>query len=106
MNRPASGTRVYSRFISHTDKKGGIIMAYKDKQRAYDYNNKFIKESYDRVNLTMPKGRKIILQNAAKASGCKSLNEFINKAIDAYIESQGIELLAPTQDTDTSESED
>ena len=32
-------------------------MAYKDKSAAIKYNNKFIAEAYDRVNLTLPKGR-------------------------------------------------
>ena len=60
-------------------------MAYKDKSKAIEYNNKFIAETYDRVNLTMPKGKKEILQSHVKAQG-KSLNGFINEAIDEKIQ--------------------
>ena len=43
--------------------------------------NDFIKNQYDRVNLTMPKGKKENVMNAAEAAG-ESLNAFINGAID------------------------
>lgn len=46
-----------------------------------DYKNKWQKENCDRVNLTVPKGKKEILQAYAKEHG-KSLNSFINEAID------------------------
>jgi len=56
-------------------------MAYKEKSQAIKYNNEFIKQSYDRINLTVPKGKKEIIQSAAKASG-ESVNSYINRAID------------------------
>ena len=43
--------------------------------------NDFIKNQYDRVNLTMPKGKKENVMNAAEAAG-ESLNAYINGAID------------------------
>ena len=46
--------------------------------------NKYIAKSYDRVNLTLPKGRKIELQAHAEKNG-ESLNGFINRAIDEQI---------------------
>ena len=49
------------------------------------YKNDYIKLSYDRVNLTMPKGKKETVKAAATASGM-SLNEYINAAIDYFIE--------------------
>lgn len=49
------------------------------------YNNKFIAEKYDRVNLTMPKGKKEIVNNHAEKKD-ESLNSFINRAIDEAIE--------------------
>lgn len=43
--------------------------------------NKFISKAYDRVNLTMPKGKKETIQAHAEARG-ESVNGFINRAID------------------------
>lgn len=45
-----------------------------------EYKNKFIKEKYDRINLTMPKGGKEELKKAAEDAG-ESVNEYINRAI-------------------------
>ena len=45
-----------------------------------EYKNNFIKENYDRVNLTLPKGNKEIIKKAAVAAG-ESMNEYINRAI-------------------------
>lgn len=56
-------------------------MAYKNKADAMAYQNKFIAEKYDRINLTVPKGRKAEVQAHAEAHG-KSVNGFINEAID------------------------
>ena len=47
--------------------------------------NKYMKENYDRINLTVPKGRKEVLAVIAAASG-QSVNAFINQAIDERIE--------------------
>lgn len=47
-----------------------------------EYRNSWIAEKLDRVNLTMPKGKKeIIKAHAAKKDG-GSVNAFINRAID------------------------
>ena len=51
---------------------------------ASKYRNDFIKQNYDRVNLTLPKGKKEQVKAAAAAAGM-SLNEFINAAVDAYM---------------------
>lgn len=59
-------------------------MAYKEKTDAYTYNNNFIKNAYDRINLTVPKGKKEIIQTAAQASG-ESVNAFINRLIDVEL---------------------
>ncbi len=48
------------------------------------YQNEFIKQKYDRINLTVPKGKKEKIKAAAKAAG-QSVNEYINSAIDSYI---------------------
>lgn len=47
--------------------------------------NKYMKENYDRVNLTLPKGKKAQVQTHAKAQG-ESLNHFIARAIDETME--------------------
>ena len=48
------------------------------------YQNEFIKQKYDRVNLTVQKGKKEKIKAAAKAAG-QSVNEYINSAIDNYM---------------------
>lgn len=50
--------------------------------------NKFIAKAYDRVNLTMPKGKKDTVQAHAAARG-ESVNGFINRAIDSQMERDG-----------------
>ena len=47
--------------------------------------NKYMKENYDRVNLTLPKGKKETISTHAKEQG-ESVNAFINRAIDHTIE--------------------
>ena len=42
--------------------------------------NKYVKNNYDRINVTMPKGRKDVIQAYAAAHG-ESVNGFINRAI-------------------------
>lgn len=43
--------------------------------------NKYIAKAYDRINLTMPKGKKDAVQIHAAQLG-ESVNAFINRAID------------------------
>ena len=45
---------------------------------------KYVKDKYDRVMLTMPKGKRETIKDAAKITGI-SLNGFINQAIDYYM---------------------
>ena len=47
--------------------------------------NKYIAKTYDRVNLTMPKGKKDLVQAHAESRG-ESVNAFINRAIDETME--------------------
>lgn len=46
--------------------------------------NKWIAKAYDRINLTVPKGKKDTIQTHAEAQG-ESVNGFINRAIDNQI---------------------
>lgn len=45
------------------------------------YQNNYIKEKYDRINLIVPKGRKEEIKEKARQQG-KSVNEYINSLID------------------------
>lgn len=47
--------------------------------------NKYIAKAYDRINLTMPKGKKDAVQDHAAQNG-ESVNAFINRAIDEAME--------------------
>ena len=49
------------------------------------WQNNYIARTYDRVNLTLPKGRKEVIQSHAAAQG-ESLNGFVNRAIDNEIQ--------------------
>lgn len=49
------------------------------------YRNNWIAEKLDRVNLTMPKGKKEKIKDAADKAGI-SLNAYINQAIDERME--------------------
>ena len=48
-------------------------------------NRKFIADAYDRINLTLPKGRKEEIKAHAESRG-ESVNGFINRAIENQIE--------------------
>lgn len=50
------------------------------------YINGFIAETYDRVNLTMPKGKKEKIKAHADSRE-ESVNRFINRAIDETMKS-------------------
>ena len=59
-------------------------MAYADKRKAVERQNKYIKEHYDSINLTVPKGKKETIKAYAKSQN-KSVNEFIRDLIDAEL---------------------
>lgn len=60
-------------------------MAYKDKAQAVKVQNDWIKNTYDRINLTVPKGDKEKISVAAAAAG-QSVNAYINQAIKARMD--------------------
>jgi len=47
--------------------------------------NKYIAKAYDRINLTVSKGNKEVIQSHAEARG-ESVNGFINRAIQETME--------------------
>ena len=53
----------------------------KAQQRAV---HKYVKDNYDRIELTVPKGRKAELKALADSRG-QSVNAFVNEAIDAAV---------------------
>jgi uncharacterized protein (DUF1778 family) len=53
-------------------------------KRATVATNKYIDKAYDRINLTVFKGQKAVLQEHAESRG-ESLNGFIRRAIDNQI---------------------
>nr|DAQ76830.1 MAG TPA: Alginate and motility regulator [Caudoviricetes sp.] len=48
-------------------------------------NNRYNEKAYDRINIAVPKGKKEVIQTHAKEQG-KSLNGYINEAIDNQME--------------------
>ena len=50
--------------------------------------NRYITKAYDRINLTVSKGKKDTIQVHAAAQG-ESVNGFINRAIDEAMERDG-----------------
>lgn len=53
-----------------------------------EYRNSWIAEKLDRINLTIPKGKKDIIKAHAESKG-ESVNGFINRAIDETMEREG-----------------
>ena len=47
--------------------------------------NKYVKNNYDRINVTFPKGQKEVIMQAAEAAG-ESVNGYIKKAVDQRME--------------------
>ena len=58
-------------------------------ERKAKWQNDYISRTYDRVNLTMPKGQKETIKAHAEAQG-ESLNAFINRAITETVARDGI----------------
>ncbi len=52
--------------------------------------HKYVKANYDRMELTVPKGRKEVIKDHAAAAG-ESVNAYINAAIDARMAQEGAE---------------
>ena len=67
------------------DAKKDAATGAKKQNRSTAAKNRYNLKNYDRVNLTMPKGRKEKLQTHAQNHG-ESLNGFINRAIDETVE--------------------
>ncbi len=60
-------------------------MSYKKTDKLIKYNNEYNKQNYDRISLMLPKGKKNLIQQAAKVQGI-STNQFINAQIDKQLD--------------------
>ena len=66
-----------------------MIELSKNKEKSFnksEYNNNFAKENYDRIAFQAKKGKKEELKRHIFEFGYKSMNDFINKAVDEKIE--------------------
>lgn len=60
--------------------------------------NDWIAKAYDRINLTVPKGQKEVIQAHASARG-ESVNGLINRAIHELLERESTEQSKATPET-------
>ena len=60
-------------------KGGNLLMSVSKAQQASV--NRYVKANYDRINVTMPKGRKDMIKAHAETRG-ESVNAFVNRAIN------------------------
>mgnify|MGYP004544166509 FL=1 len=60
-------------------------MAFEDKQKGYDYINKYHKEKYDRITVMAEKGKKEKYRAAAEKRGM-TLSGFIQECVDRELE--------------------
>ena len=58
--------------------------------RKAKWQNDYIDKTYDRINLTVPKGNKEVIKKAAAQCG-ESVNGFINRLIEAELERINLE---------------
>lgn len=78
-----SHNRRIGRSSDRSPTKGGNAMPVsKSQQKAV---HKYVKANYDRLELTVPKGRKDEIKAHAETQG-ESVNAFINRAIDHEME--------------------
>lgn len=60
-----------------------------NKKAAFDYINKYQKDTYDRITIIRPKGQKAELTEIAKEKGYPNLTQFINACIDEKVKRFG-----------------
>lgn len=57
-----------------------------EKRTNTKYKNKYNKEKYDRLNIQVPKGKKVLINEHWEKKGYKSLNEYVNCLIKKDME--------------------
>ena len=60
-------------------------------ERKAKWQNDYIAKTYDRINLTVPKGQKEVIHAAAERTG-ESVNGFINRIINAELDRMGMDI--------------
>lgn len=50
------------------------------------YNNEYNRQTYDRLNIQVPKGQKSVIDDHWKSMGYKSLNSYVNDLIKKDME--------------------
>lgn len=66
------------------------------------YNREYNEQNYDRVNFTVPKGKREIIKSAAARRGI-STNAYITMAVDALLQLDGLPT-APDPGTDPADT--
>lgn len=61
--------------------------------------NKYVKNNYDRINVTFPKGQKEFIAQLATAAG-ESVNGYIKKAVEERIQRENPDLSLSSQATE------
>lgn len=56
--------------------------------RTWQYKNEFVRNNYDRINLTVPKGTKDRIMEYIEDHGFRSVNDFIGFAIAEAIDNK------------------
>ena len=52
--------------------------------KSTDYKRRFNAENYDRIEITVPKGQKAVIDTVAKSQG-ESINGYVKKAVKTQI---------------------
>ena len=66
-------------------------------ERKAQWQNDYIAKTYDRINLTVPKGQKDIIKAHADKHDGGSVNAFINRAITNQMERDNTPDTTPTE---------
>ena len=61
--------------------------------------NKYVKNNYDRINVTFPKGQKEFIAQLATAAG-ESVNGYIKKAVEERIQRENPDISLTSQATE------
>lgn len=61
--------------------------------------NKYVKNNYDRINVTFPKGQKEFITQLATAAG-ESVNGYIKKAVEERIQRENPDISLTSQTTE------
>lgn len=61
--------------------------------------NKYVKNNYDRINVTFPKGQKEFIAQLATAAG-ESVNGYIKKAVEERIQRENPDISLTSQTTE------